>query len=219
MWRQVLNIIFDLDGTLIDSSEGILKAVQLAFEQCGVVMQQPLSSKLIGPPLTELLVILAGTKDSETLNRLSISFKENYDTEGYKDTTIFDGVVSLMQELKNKHHTLYIATNKRILPTRKIIEFFRWDNLFDGVYALDLFSHTQNKTDLITHIMQLHNMNKTSTLYIGDTLGDHKAARSNDIFYLMAMWGYDSEAFTGGNSVDSPALVLEKIKRYEPKLE
>ena len=86
------------------------------------------------------------------------------------------------------------------------------------MYALDLFSHTNNKGELIAHIIKLHDMKKDSTLYIGDTVADHRAAISNEILYMMAMWGYDSDSFQEGISAFKPSHLIEYIKNQEISL-
>ncbi|KKL20628.1 hypothetical protein LCGC14_2453540, partial [marine sediment metagenome] len=60
-----MNILFDLDGTLIDSSASILASVELAFKECGLEPQAHLAEELIGPPLMEMLQIAAGTEAQE----------------------------------------------------------------------------------------------------------------------------------------------------------
>ena len=79
-----MNIIFDLDGTLIDSSTGILTAIEMAFDSCNISLKKPLDITLIGPPLNKLLPILAGTHDEKVLEALTDAFKANYDAKGYK---------------------------------------------------------------------------------------------------------------------------------------
>lgn len=188
-----MNIIFDLDGTLIDSSQGILSAVDKAFRECGIPMLQPLASRLIGPPLDELLILLSGTDDKAILDTLSRSFKDNYDSSGYKETTVFEGVHELLKQL-DRRHRLYLATNKRIVPTRKIMEYFSWNHYFEQVYALDLFAHIENKQALIAYIVSAHALKPEQTVYIGDTMGDYLATRANQLHFIMATWGYDDIA-------------------------
>jgi phosphoglycolate phosphatase len=209
-----MNIIFDLDGTLIDSSDGILNAIEMAFKVCNVELKQPLTAKLIGPPLTKLLPMLTGSNDATLIASLSSAFKERYDFEGYKKTTIFDGVEALFSALSQQHF-MCIATNKRIIPTRKIVEHFGWQQWFDHVYALDSFDGLENKSELIAKVMALHQMKREDTLYIGDTVADKDASLLNNIHYLMALWGYDSEGYEDGFSVHEPMAVLTHIKSIQ----
>jgi len=206
-----MNIIFDLDGTLIDSSDGILKAVKMAFNECNITLQHPLTSNLIGPPLNELLVHLAGTKDSEVLQSLASAFKASYDTQGYKETLVFCGIKLMLKQLKEDSHSLYIATNKRLIPTQKIISYFGWNDYFEQVYALDMYSDTSNKSQLLQRIIELQRMDKQSTVYIGDMKTDKQAADENNLKYFMAMWGYNSEQETQCDNVDSPELIVSKL--------
>ena len=205
-----MNIIFDLDGTLIDSSKGILNAVDLAFQQCTVELQQPLTPNLIGPPLTQLLPLLSGTDDPKVIAQLSDAFKEGYDMEGYKKTEIFEGVSEMLELLFKKGCSLYIATNKRIIPTRKIIDFFAWTGFFQGIYALDMFDGLATKAELIERVISLHNMDDTPMIYVGDTVADRSAAKANDVAYIMVSWGYDFEERTNEIHVDT----VKELKSY-----
>ncbi|MGJ0484904.1 MAG: HAD family hydrolase [Methylomicrobium sp.] len=83
------NLIFDLDGTLIDSSNSILESFRGAFEEVGKEPVCPLKADIIGPPLREALCQLSGSSDSEELDRLATAFKAHYDTEGYKSPRSF----------------------------------------------------------------------------------------------------------------------------------
>ena len=210
-----MNIIFDLDGTLIDSSEGILRSISMAFQLCDLVPKQPLTAKLIGPPLNQLLPVLLGSDDTEVIESLSIAFKEKYDSDGYKVVRVFDGIEPMLKLLKSQGHLVYLATNKRIAPTIKIIPYLGWESYFDEIYALDSFSNLSSKKELITHIMDLHNMNKNETVYVGDTIADYNASNANDITYIMALWGYDSGDFSEALRAEKPSEVSEYINNLK----
>ncbi len=74
----VVTAVFDLDGTLIDSSSGILSALAAAFTSCGVKPVRPLVSQVIGPPLLEMLSLLSGSSDAALIDRLAEKFKYHY---------------------------------------------------------------------------------------------------------------------------------------------
>jgi phosphoglycolate phosphatase len=207
-----VNIIFDLDGTLIDSCDGILSAITMAFQVCGITLQQPLSARLIGPPLNKLLPILANSDDALVIDPLADAFKQKYDTEGYKETIVFDGIVAMLAQLNIEGHTLYLATNKRIIPTKKIISYFSWEYFFEEIYALDLLPVGKTKADLIAHVMKIHGLDKNNTIYIGDTVADREATQANGLGYIMALWGYDGDDFSGGTSVNTPEKMNECIR-------
>jgi len=206
-----LNIIFDLDGTLINSSKGILSALKMAFDVCKIEPKKILTDQLIGPPLNKLLPTLLSDENLNSVEPLTAAFKERYDNEGYKNLSVFSDVEVMLAKLSEQGHTLYIATNKRIIPTKKIIPFLGWSHYFDEIYALDSFPNLASKQYLIENIMDLHNMEKEATLYIGDTVADFKASKANGLKYIMALWGYDSDGWQGDYCATSPIGILDCV--------
>lgn len=190
----VSSIIFDLDGTLVDSSAGILSSFHGAFENVGLATRQPLTSKIVGPPLMETLTLLAGTDEATVLRPLAEAFKAYYDMEGYRLTSVFPGIEAMLAGLVSKKIPLYVATNKRLVPTQRILEYLGWGKFFSGIYALDSFVPSLGcKADVLTHIVLEHNLAPASTIYVGDRYEDGEAAMVNDISFALALWGY------GGN--------------------
>lgn len=209
------HIIFDLDGTLIDSSPSILAAFKGAFLKANLQPIKPLTPEIIGPPLKETLKNLLGENDPEKIDQLAEFFKESYDTEGYKQTQVFVGVEHLLAEL-SKTKPLYIATNKRIKPTLLILEHLGWQPYFKGVYALDMLeAAAKNKAELIAYVLKKHAIQSTEAFYIGDRVEDKKAALANNLNFCYAKWGYDAEA-DADNSVqgfEMPEEMLDFLRR------
>jgi phosphoglycolate phosphatase len=184
------NIIFDLDGTLIDSSSSILGSFAEAFRQHGITPARPLTPELIGPPLMQTLSLIAGHDDADTLAALAQAFKQHYDSEGYKLTTVFPDIEAMLALLA-RDHALYIGTNKRIYPTRRILQHLGWEGYFKEVYALDYFHPAvPNKAVMVGNILAAHDMSKAETMYIGDRLEDGMAAEANQLAFAMVTWGY-----------------------------
>lgn len=190
----IKQIIFDLDGTLIDSSDSILLAFKGAFIQANITPDKPLTKDIIGPPLHETLKELLGSDDEKTISLLATLFKQQYDSVGYKETIVFNQVDDLLAKLVKMPIDLYIATNKRIKPTMLILEHLEWLAYFKGIYALDEPTVTaENKTVLITNIIKKHNIAPIETYYVGDTIGDKEAASNNTLSFCYANWGFGLE--------------------------
>lgn len=187
------HIIFDLDGTLIDSAPAILASFREAFAKTGVSPMRTIDETIIGPPLKEALQQLAGSSDAALIGALEAAFKDSYDSEGYKATAAFAGVGDLLAELAAAGGTLSIATNKRIHPTRLILEHLGWLGHFTHVYALDLFTpRLPDKAAMIARLLADQGIAKAQAIYIGDRSEDGESADANDLPFIAVTWGYGS---------------------------
>ena len=210
-------LIFDLDGTLIDSAQSIKSSISVSFERAGVIPTIPLDKIQIGPPLIEIMTSLVGKESRRLLPDLLQNFIWHYDQIGYRSTRIYDGVSDMLKKFREDGWALYIATNKRIVPTRKIINILKWDRLFDGVYSLDSFSpNLVKKTDLIGHIIDECDLSCSTTVYVGDSREDEKAAFENRIKFILVEWGYGSlePEGTGCVTVGNTQELESSLKLY-----
>tara|TARA_Y100001936_G_scaffold240400_1_gene274823 strand:+ start:44462 stop:45103 length:642 start_codon:yes stop_codon:yes gene_type:complete len=205
-------IIFDFDGTLVDSAPGILAAFDSAFSACRMTPNQPLNLSIIGPPLMETLGNLTGTNDMSVLQPLAKEFRASYDEEKYQLTGVFPGVEEMLIGLRACGYQLYIATNKRIIPTRRILEHLGWEQYFKSVYALDSFSPPlKSKVDMLGVILADLELDHNTTLYIGDRQEDGEAALVNNIHFLLAVWGYDESDMNVWERLFSPDSLIERL--------
>lgn len=187
------HIIFDLDGTLIDSAPAILASFREAFAQTGIAPVRSIDESMIGPPLTETLEILSGSADPALIGRLADAFKASYDSAGYKATAAYEGVGELLAGLASAGLTLSIATNKRIHPTRLILEHLGWRDHFAHVYALDLFSpRLPDKAAMIGRLLADQGIVNEQAIYIGDRSEDGESADANGLPFIAVTWGYGS---------------------------
>lgn len=187
-------IVFDLDGTLIDSAPSILKCLSLTLNKNNIKPIVPLTHSLIGPPLDSTLRITTGINDPLIICYLVECFKEIYDLQGYKDSLPYFGVVRMLEQLNNLDYKIHIATNKRIVPTKKIIEYFLWNSYFDSVYALDVGDiKFKSKTEMLSSVSKDKNIDLSNTFYVGDTNADYEAAQKNNMQFIFVEWGYENK--------------------------
>lgn len=187
------HILFDLDGTLIDSAPAILASFRAAFAQTGIAPARAIDESVIGPPLHETLQLLSGSADPVLIARLAEAFKASYDSTGYRATAAYAGVGALLAELAGAGLTLSIATNKRIHPTRLILDHLGWNGYFAHVYALDLFTpRLPDKAAMIGRLLADQGIAKDQAIYIGDRSEDGESADANGLPFIAATWGYGS---------------------------
>lgn len=184
-------LIFDLDGTLINSSPSILAGFSAALQAHKISPFLPLAAALIGPPLKTTLAKLAASQDETLLESLATAFKVYYDTEGYKATSVFPGVSEMLFRLRKQGIALHIATNKRIHPTQLIIEHLGWSELFSSVYALDSTQPAfASKALMIKQQLSDQGIAVRQAAYMGDRSEDGEAADANHLLFYGAQWGY-----------------------------
>ena len=118
------SLIFDLDGTLIDSQPGVVDSLRLALAAHKVPAHQIPTEVPIGPPLKELIQSVIGSQDPSIVIPIISSFKEHYDSVGFKSSRLFDGIHKFLTCLDPSVFNLFIATNKRLSPTLKILDYF-----------------------------------------------------------------------------------------------
>ena len=203
---NIKQIIFDLDGTLIDSAPSILFSLANTLSTHGIESKIALVSSIIGPPLRETLIRLSGSEDPVLLDTLTNTFKLHYDSMGYKSTTAFPGVQELLEELAQRYIPIYIATNKRLNPTCLILTYLGWTAFFKGVYALDCIEPPHlNKANMLTQVCRDIGHVARHIAYVGDKQDDGLAADANGLAFFKAAWGYDSNA-TAMNARDWQVL-------------
>ena len=184
-------LVFDLDGTLIDSAAGILESCRAAFQAVGIAPCMAPSAYLIGPPLKDILTQMLGHQDPNVLAALSNAFKMNYDAVGYRSSRAYEGIEDLLNALAERNVPLYIATNKRALPTRLILQTLHWTDRFQGIYSLDSFApELPNKGALLQQLLQKEHLGAMDTVYVGDRDEDAVAAQQANLPFARATWGY-----------------------------
>ena len=210
------HILFDLDGTLIDSAPAILASFREAFASTGVATVRSIDESVIGPPLTETLQLLSGSDDPALIGQLADAFKASYDSEGYKATAAYAGVGDLLARLAAAGRQLSIATNKRIHPTRLILAHLGWLDYFSHVYALDLFTpRLPDKAAMIARLLADQNIARDQAIYIGDRSEDGESADANGLPFIAVTWGYGSltasEMRPGWRAAAQPAVLRELL--------
>lgn len=210
------HVIFDLDGTLIDSCFSILASIQAAFDLLGIRPSCALTPELVGPPLPQIISSLLPEGHTDAANALIAHFKEHYDEIGYQRTRVFESIDSMLHKLRLQPLILSVATNKRIFPTVKIINYVGWHAIFDEIYALDLLEpKLLNKTEMLVHLCEKRKTSIKKTLYVGDRPEDAQAAAQAGIDFCLVAWGYASLDYliSCPPNVHNPLEILSLVGR------
>lgn len=185
------NFLFDLDGTLIDSAPGIESSFYIAYLKVYNTACPKNITTFIGPPIDQILTMVNGETNLEIINRFVDAFKQHYDTEGYKKSQLYDDVELVLEVLLKNKLNVFIATNKRVKPTKLILEYLSIDKYFKGIYCPDILElQFKNKTDLISYILKTNSLLFNETIMIGDTIHDGIAADENKLDFAFVEYGY-----------------------------
>lgn len=189
---RIDTVIFDMDGTLIDSANSILLGLEMVVQSAGYPFLKKIDKSLIGPPLGETLKSLTGIKTQSQVENLIDAFKKYYDEVGYKNTLVYAGVNELLHHLRGRNFQVILATNKRLFPTKKIVNHLKWTSFFDVVYAIDLHADKPfpNKKSMLADLIKENKIDSKNTIYIGDRLEDQDAAMHNNLRSATVSWGY-----------------------------
>lgn len=183
-------VVFDLDGTLIDSRQAILDCWTDALKRLSLTSQVLLDERLIGPPAREIARLLVGPDNADQAELLFESFVESYDEWGWQRCLPFPDVDQKLRRMASSGTSLHLVTNKRAVPTTQILNSLGWLPLFGGVYCSDQYGYpARSKAQLIVELIAEWGINPKKAAYIGDTPQDRTAAMANGLRFLAAWWG------------------------------
>lgn len=209
------HLLFDLDGTLIDSADAILDGFRRVLAAQGLTPLHPLERSLIGPPLRQTLARLAGIEDSQRLEAMAAAFIDWYDREGYRGTRVYPGIPEMLAALVAHGFALHIVTNKRQRPTRLILDWLGWSDWFRRVDTHDLRADQPlgSKSEVLRRLLEEERIAPADALYIGDRVDDQRAAAANRLDCLLVAWGYGAADWlpAGTRVLQSPAELLATL--------
>lgn len=183
-------ILFDLDGTLTDSGEGILNCVELALRHFNLPIPDRQTLRVfVGPPLHETFLKFGVAE--ENVEEAVAVFRSRYTTVGKFENTPYPGVHDLLQTLKDQGYTLLIATSKPENMAVEILEKFELAQYFDRICGATLDRSRISKEDVIEYLLKC-NGTAENMIMVGDTAFDVLGAAAHGIPTIGVSWGYGS---------------------------
>lgn len=214
---KIKNILFDLDGTLLNASEGIINSVVYSLEKDGVeIGNKKELETFIGPPLKDSYMKYFNYNEEEAEERI-LDYRYFFDKEGFDSGFLYDGVVEMVRNLSKKAN-IYIATTKLQKYAELTLEKFDIESCFTGVQGSTLDGSVTFKTDIIEKLVKDYNLHPKESIMIGDHLLDVQGAKDHGLTSIGVSYGFGDfeEIKTADYIVDS---VEELEKRLEELLE
>lgn len=207
--NRIRCVLFDLDGTLFDSSEGILSCYRLGLEHFGITVRDDSElNKVLGPSLYISYHDFFGLED-EQVNEAVRIYREHYNTKGIYQVRLYDGIEDLLKSLKQNSFTICLATSKPQVMAEKILGFSGLRPYFDAVCGANLDGSRSDKVELIDYAMkQVGFTDKNGVVMIGDRFYDVAGAAKAGVHSIGVTYGFGSreELLNAGGEwiADSP---------------
>ena len=206
-------VIFDFDGTICDTGEGILKSAKYALDAFGYKTPDDyhVLTCFIGPPLLVTFQEEFGA-DANQAEELVKKFRERYTNIGLYESELYDGVKELLARLKDDGIKIGIASSKPQAYVEKLLEKFNVIKYFDSICAVSFTADCETKASIISRCLAELDAKGNETIVVGDRKFDIEGAKSNYIDSVAVLWGY-------GNKIEfaeaGAKFIVEKVDDIE----
>ena len=203
------NLIFDLDGTLLDSLPGIAFSVHQACRMVGLPEPEIDLRHLLGPPIREILAKAVKIRDQADLDALEAAFRASYDGEGWQRTVCFPHAATVLELMRSQGHRLFVVSNKPRNISLRILRAEGLLGLFEEIVTADsrkpVFS---DKKEMLRTLIQQYALNGCECLFVGDTIEDAEAAAAAETGFVYMKHGYGDLPDT------SPVPVILRLQSF-----
>ncbi len=190
-------ILFDLDGTIVDSAPGITATLAYTFEQLGLPVPTPAELvAYVGPPILDSFRDLAGFTPEQSQRALDI-YRTQYLKTGVFDAAVYPGVAELLKKIHESGIPLSLATSKPEAPATLILEHYDLLKYFDVITGASADEVRSAKADVVEEALKrltLFGADLSRPVMVGDRHHDVVGAAAHDVPTIFVRWGYGSPA-------------------------
>ena len=183
-------VLFDLDGTLLDTSEGIKHSVRYTLSKMGYnELPEDTILKFVGPPIQNSLMTFCGV-DAEEAQKGANVFRDFYKSEALFEASLYDGIIELLQELKGRGVRIGVATYKREDYALDLLNMFGISEHCDVIHGADN-ENRLTKADIVEMCINELGTKKSDVILVGDTEHDAKGAAVAGVRFVAVTWGFE----------------------------
>lgn len=188
------SVIFDFDGTICKTGEGIIKSAKYALEAFGYEVPEDDSELefFIGPPLLVTFQERFGA-DPQTALELVKKYRERYTNQGVYESELYEDIKGLLEALKNDDIKIGIASSKPQKYIETLLEKFGVIKYFDSVCGVSFTADCESKASIITRCLAELNTPPDSAIMVGDKNYDIAGAKANNLLSVGVLWGYGNK--------------------------
>lgn len=201
-------VIFDLDGTLTNSEEGITKSVQYALRHYGIEEDISRLRRFIGPPLSRSFMKFYSFSERQAKEAVSV-YREYYSEKGIFENKVYPGIPELLASLRSKGIRLAVGSSKPEVYVRKILDHFDLEQYFDLIVGSNLDETMTDKKEIIEKV--IHELGRDEkTIMVGDRIFDRNGAEQTGVKFIGVTYG-----FAGPYEFDGVAHTAADTKELE----
>ena len=190
MWTDIL---FDLDGTLTDSGEGITNSVRYALQEMNhPVPPQKVLNRFVGPPLNEMFAAACGLS-GDAITEAITHFRIFYERTGFFQNEVYPGIPALLEKLKAAGKTLYVATTKPLPLAENVLRRFELAHHFSLLAGSTMEHAGRQKADVVAEVLQRAHIRPATAVMVGDRLYDVQGAHACGLPCVGVLFGYGDE--------------------------
>ena len=208
-------VIFDLDGTLLDSYSGILGSLRHTLEGLGIHgMSDREIAGWIGPSIYHSFAgAMPGATDDE-VHAAVTAYRDHYADIGWKDCRPYAGVYDMLRDVRASGARMYVATAKAEYIAVKMTAAWELDPLVDGVHGSKRDGRHADKGDLLEYILEAEALDPRRCVMVGDRSSDILGAHRHGIRSVAVTWGYGSrEELDGADATETVTAMKELSER------
>lgn len=187
------NLFFDLDGTILESSEGIINGFRHTFDQMGhEQLPDAVLNTFIGPPLEQTFQALANGDDAWAEQAIII-YRKYYASQGILEAKPYDGILEMLADLNQRDYRLYIATSKKEDVAQRMLAALNLTHYFHGIFGNTPQAHT--KTLVLKKSLLATQSSPETSVMIGDRNYDIIGGVENKVAKTIGvLWGFGNQA-------------------------
>jgi phosphoglycolate phosphatase len=190
---QACSVLFDLDGTLVDSQPGIFASCQAALRALGHdPADAPDIESVIGPPLEDVMRVLLEAHGDDRIDEAVAAYRRHYAENGIFGCEPYPGIGDALEGIRRAGVRILLATSKREVFARRILENLKLAPYFDAIHGSVPDGKLDHKPALLTHILSEQNIRASHCLMVGDRRHDIAGAHAVGMRGLGVLWGYGS---------------------------
>ncbi|MBW6464038.1 MAG: HAD family hydrolase [Firmicutes bacterium] len=208
-------ILFDLDGTLTDSAEGVTRSVSYALSKYGIKTNPADLKTFIGPPLQLSFRQVYGFSEEKAREAVEY-YRDYYREKGIFENRLYPGIKDMLKRLSEKDIKLFVATSKPTLFAKKILDYYEVGRYFELIIGSNLDGTRVDKTEVIQAVFEKAEIpDKNLAVMVGDREHDLIGAQKHNLDSIAVSYGYGTlEELKAAN----PTAIAHSVEELSSKL-